>query len=326
MLGRGEQLSLLFDDADDWFSSEESSRIHIEWSHSRREAFERCPLAYYNRYYGASSRAAKDEPNKEVLRFMKSLKSRYERAGNILHFIIKNYFDKAQRGDSSSLDWLRSWARAVFGRDLEHSRRYPQTNGSNTETYPPVLLMEFYYGFPDAEKVCSETEERLLAALSNFYSNPAFAPFRAGGGQSDAMVEKMVKLNGQNFTLTGQVDLAYRSQIDGRIKVVDWKMGVSNSGDDSLQLAFYAMIAVDKYGCSPDNVDVYRVHLGDGHVAPFTIDEKELRRAKARIVQDVERMRAMDAYGRGAMRAAFTPCAQPRVCALCVFQRFCPKE
>lgn len=326
MLGQVEQLKLPFDDVDDWFSSENLSHIHIEWSHSRREMFERCPLAYYNRYYGASLRTAKDEPNKEVLRFMKALKSRYERAGNILHFIIKNYFDKAQRGEPSSLEWLKSWARKVFERDLEYSRRYPRSEEFSNETYPPVLLMEFYYGFPDAEKFCLETEAKLLTALSNFYTNPELALFRSDGSQPGAMVEKMVRLNGQNFTLTGQMDLAYQSQIDRRVKVVDWKMGVSNSGDDSLQLAFYAMVALAKFGCSPSDIDVYRVHLGDGNVAPFTIDEREIRRAKARIIQDIERMRAMDAYGRGAVRAAFTPCAQPRVCALCVFQGFCPKE
>ena len=41
----------------------------IEWSYYRRQLMNQCPLAYYNRYYGASRRTAQTEPLKEELRF-----------------------------------------------------------------------------------------------------------------------------------------------------------------------------------------------------------------------------------------------------------------
>ena len=67
-------------------------------------------------------------------------------------------------------------------------------------------------------------------------------------------------------------------------------------------------------------------HLGGGTVSRFDFGPKAILRAKARISQDVERMRSVDEYGRDGLVEAFTPCGQERVCAGCVFQGVCPKE
>jgi len=45
----------------------------IEWSHSRRDLFERCQFWYYLSYYGAGKGTAKSETRKEQLRFLKKL-------------------------------------------------------------------------------------------------------------------------------------------------------------------------------------------------------------------------------------------------------------
>ena len=71
---------------------------------------------------------------------------------------------------------------------------------------------------------------------------------------------------------------------------------------------------------------LHKAHLGGGTVSRFDFGPKEIVRAKARIAQDVERMRAVDEYGREGMVEAFTPCGQERVCAGCIFQGVCPKE
>jgi hypothetical protein len=61
-------------------------------------------------------------------------------------------------------------------------------------------------------------------------------------------------------------------------------------------------------------------------VAAFAIGDREARRAEARVLQDLEAMVGLDPYGREAVAAAFTPCGQRRVCSLCPYQEFCPKE
>ena len=64
----------------------------IEWSHSRRSALFQCPRKYYYEYFGSNLRKAHDDPQKAKLRQLKNLKNRFERAGEILHFVIRAFF------------------------------------------------------------------------------------------------------------------------------------------------------------------------------------------------------------------------------------------
>jgi hypothetical protein len=315
----------LFDELKQWFPLGDDDSTTIKWSHSRRDLFDKCQLAYYREYFGGNKKTAKSEPDKEHLHFLKSLQSRYENAGTILHRLIKTFLAKAQTGQVWSLDYLQKLACDSFRRDVEFSRLYPNSHLSADEKYPPTLLLEFYYKLPDAEKLCAEVEERMLSALANFYLSEQFDLFRRGAMQPGALLEEKVSYPGENATLTGQLDAAFKWEADGRVKVVDWKMGAANEpAGESLQLAFYALGATDKFKCEPEEIDVYRAHLGDAEVAHSTFSRKQLERAKARINQDIERMRLMEVYGQAGEAAAFEPCRQPRICAGCVFQGRCP--
>jgi hypothetical protein len=139
-----------------------------------------------------------------------------------------------------------------------------------------------------------------------------------------ALIEKKVSLKEEHFRLNGQVDLAYPE--DGRIKVIDWKIGKSSGSDDSLQLLSYALVILKKFECSPDSIDLFKVYLEDGKVSASRVSKDELRRARMRIIQDTIRMQSLDHYGREAVAGAFTPCQQPRICRSCPFQSLCPKE
>ena len=94
-----------------------------EWSYSRRSTLEQCARKYYYQYYGANQRTAKNDPQKEKLRFLKKLQNRHLRSGEILHFVIRAYLNKLQQGDEWSLDRLLQWARKIYREDLEHSQK-----------------------------------------------------------------------------------------------------------------------------------------------------------------------------------------------------------
>jgi CRISPR/Cas system-associated exonuclease Cas4 (RecB family) len=299
-------------------------RFSIKWSYSRREVLEQCPRRYYYQYYGANLRAAVAEPLKDTLRFLKTLGNRHLRAGEILHLVVKSYLKHLQDGESWSLARMLCWARDIYHRDLEYSRQYQSREQSDDGEYPPALLLEFYYGFEDAEELWTESESRLVKALTNFMTNAELEHFRFGARHASAIVEKSVHLEEEHFSMDGKIDLAYPQ--GGRIVVVDWKMGQSNGSSDGLQLLSYALGAVKEFGCPSSNIDLYRVHLANGKVSPFAVYEREVRSAKARIIQDLERMQELDDYGQKAVSEAFTPCNQPRVCALCSFRGVCVRE
>lgn len=296
-----------------------------EWSYSRREVFEKCQRLYYYLYYGASARAAKSDSQKKRLRFLKDLSNRHLRAGDIMHWAIScSLKARAKKGSEWSRNFLVEFARKRFEEDLDFSRRYKEGTPLPTEMSGPVLLMEIYYGLPSAEQRCREVEAKMVRALQGFQTTTDYVPLRAGVDGNQAKIESPISVKHEGVTLRGKVDLAF-SKV-GRANIVDWKMGGRDGGADSLQLMFYAIWAMDSFGVGPGLVDLFKVHLGDATVSRFDFEPKSILRAKARISQDVERMRAVDGWGRDGIPEAFTPCGQPRVCAACVFQSVCPKE
>ena len=131
-----------------------------------------------------------------------------------------------------------------------------------------------------------------------------------------------------DFSIEARPDLVFRSP-EGRTVIVDWKIGEAGGSEDSLQLLAYALVVSSQIGCLPEEIDIYLIHLGDvrlgnNEIASNKVDGRQLLRAKARILQDIEKMRLMDEFGRAADSAAFTPCRQPRICANCVFREVCP--
>lgn len=292
---------------------------NLKWSYSRRSTLEQCPKRYYYLHYAANSRLAKAEPSKEKIKFLKELSNRYLRIGEILHLVIRTYFKRLQQGEAFSPDRLLRWARDIYRRDLEYSQ---QKTSFVKSAHKPVNLLEFYYSYPEAQLLWEESEAQLLTAIENFVTSPILEPFRLGGGQQGALVEKKISIKDEYCSISGQVDLAYPDD-PRRMVLVDWKIGNSNSGTDNLQLQIYVLWLVQQLQYTAAQIEPYQVHLADSHISPFTIQEKDLQRAKSRVIQDLERMQEIDRYGRNAISGAFTPCKQPRVCNLCPFQEIC---
>jgi hypothetical protein len=292
----------------------------IGWSFSRRQLFEQCLLRYYYEYFGSSHRTA--AADKDLLRFLKSLENRYERAGAILHQVIATWFRKAQLGDRWAPDRLERWAQGLFGRDRMFSATNPDGGPVDpNEKWPPTLLREYHYRESTAAATCLEVENRLILAVRSFATSPVFASIRAAGEMTNALVETRMRVRGLPCKVEGQLDLAYATAEE--VTVVDWKLGSSDgAGDDSLQLAVYGLWADQQWPRSK-SVTVYKAYLGDEGLVKWELTDQRRSAARSRIIQDAERMEALRLYGEGCDVEAFTPCAQPAVCAQCSFLRAC---
>jgi len=292
-------------------------RTQITWSYSRRQILEQCTRRYYYDYYGANAHLAASSPQKDDICFLKTLSNRYLRRGDILHLAIRLYY---KHGDSSR-EWLVDWARRTYRADYEYSRigggpRPPD------ERYPPTMLLEFYYGWPNAEALYVESEKQLITALETFLNSPAYAVVRNGGQRPSAKVEEWITVKTKAFNARGKVDLAFPQ--DGKLVILDWKTGEAKAPTKSLQLAFYALWAVETEGYRLEDILLYRGQLIDGSLQQIALNEHTLLRVRARIIQDLERMRVLDGYGRDAVVEVFPPCGLPKVCRLCPYQRICP--
>ena len=144
--------------------------------------------------------------------------------------------------------------------------------------------------------------------------------------QSATLIEKhFYHLEGIPFGVEGQIDLAQRSE-DGTITIVDWKSGDDlGQGDDSLQLAVYALWARETFDCKTEGIRIYKAYLGSGDLIEFPMTESLLKSARLKILQDAQSFSRMDEYGRKSAVAAFTPCVQAEVCRGCSFATVCPE-
>ena len=299
-------------------------QVQPPWSYSRRNALEQCARRYYYEYYALQVAKGRNDPQLETLKKLKALQNRYTRTGNITHLVIATFLRKAQVGDVWKRERVVNWARTLFQADLTNSARDPSGMSPPQMRFPPVLLQEYFYQQTDAADLCRAAEERLRTGLHTFVESANFAEFRRFGSQPDADLERKISLKGPIFCISGKVDLAYC--IDGSVTIVDWKLGdPSGDGDESLQLAAYALWATDYFTASPDRIHIYKAYLGTDTVQQFSVNDRVLSAARARIQQDLERMRVAQDYGQRGIEEAFTACAQPGVCKLCPFHVMCPE-
>ncbi|CAG0993741.1 hypothetical protein ANAEL_02455 [Anaerolineales bacterium] len=315
------QLSLFPEEQKPIRTNEKAKRV--AWSFSRRSTLEQCARRYYYEYYGSSKKTAKNEENKNELYFLKHLQNRYERTGAILHLVISHYLRKMQQGETLSSNRLEGWVKKLFEKDLEISIGYSKTTPPDGQ-YPPVILQELYYDIPNALVLCHEAFDNIIQALHNFYSSSIYARFRELGGKSNSLVEYSFKISKRSFRIDGRIDLSYRD--DKKLVIVDWKSGSKDGGgEDSLQLSTYALWGVEYYPCSSKDIEVMKAFLRENEVVKFSVDERLLNVAQARISQDVERMTSLGKYGEDAIADAFSPCGQVAVCRLCAYRRLCPE-
>lgn len=315
------QLPLLLDGIAP-ISSLHRAVAEITWSYSMRSAMEQCARRYYYAYYGANKLTARAEPHKDLLHFLKKIETRHQRTGSILHLAISVYFGKAKQGNQWSSARLIDFATRIFAQDIAFSRANPDGPIPTDQRFPPVLLREFHYRVPDADRLCREAADAMADSLRSFALSDAFQAQRVAGCNPESEVERQFQLRSLACSVKGKADLAFRG--DTIVTVVDWKSGAPDGrGNDSLQLATYGLWALEHYKCAPDQIQVHKAYLAAERLVAFPVSDDVLAAARQRIIQDAETMVAVQEYADKGIAAAFSPCLQPRVCSLCAFEKVC---
>lgn len=295
--------------------------IAVKWSFSRRNTMETCLRRYYYQYYAAKQEKFTDEEGFDSVKFLKRLSNQYLVGGKILHNLIRLYFAKAKEEMELSLDWLKQKAREKIKQSIEYSNAVFSGQPVDYE-YPPFLLQELYYENPDTAEIYQHVEAMVLKGLEIFMTSEKFASFRASGKLTPSFVEKKFRIQlTDQIMVTGETDLAYQDK--DAFVICDWKTGKVDDGDDSMQLLTYTLWAMDQAGAGNGNTRIYKAYLYEDVVKAFSLGEREIFRNKMAIKQSAEAMLEMAEFGETGKEIAFTPCRQPKICALCPFQKIC---
>jgi hypothetical protein len=294
------------------------------YSYTKRSVLDKCPLQYFYQYYAPHCKPATapaqtllfgdGKPRHATLApcdieratELRKLTAGPQHAGKVLHDLIA----QALRHPDWRMGWFLQKARERFG----------------FENGVAVTFVERFNGLPDAERRISGARDSLLAALQRFFEDERIrslvAEIQAG---TDVWIE--AALSGlpavRGFAISGKIDFCSRT--DGHVDLVDWKMGKSSGDEDSLQLAIYGMWANKRLSVAAENVRVRRVFLGDGQIeVALRLSDRVIRRAEARLGQDVEQMTILHRYGQAGHMEAFTPTPKEKVCEMCKFRAMCP--
>jgi len=293
----------------------------LNWSYSRRESLEHCTRRYFLQYYSAT---LADSALKERVRFLRAVKNRYLRTGELVHLVIGTYFKKLKQGKTLSADWLTRWVKSLLLEDKHYTAHIRGGGAPSNQQYPPVILDEILSEVDDHAMLLAQAEEQMVSAIQNFFAAPVFAEFQALGASPDAHIERKLSLAGFPAPVSGKVDLAGKN--DGKVTIVDWKIGSSSDGGaESLQLATYGIWATTELAASEDNLRIVKAHLASKEVVEFHADQQAFTNARVRILQDLERMVILHQYGRSGVIEAFTPNPHAGVCRLCPFREICPE-
>ncbi len=295
----------------------------LRWSFSRLNTFGTCPRMGYYQYFGGSKRKADVELHKDRIQFLKHLSTGVLVAGEVVHRVISAYFNNAKKEVVWTLPHMISFANKLLDDAFKHSTEVVAGAIREYEYRAPAIIQELFYGTVETELLRNNLRDKMRLSLEQFYLSCEFAKLREGALRLESLIEKKILLNYEGAMIDGAIDLMF-PDAEGWV-IADWKTGQNDSEESSLQLLTYALWAHEQMEIPLASIRLYKAFLQDGILEPLLFSGQELKRAKARILQDIELLTEMEEFGADGLVEAFTACNQAKVCAQCAFLEICTK-
>ncbi len=261
----------------------------FSWSISRDRVFQTCPRQYYFNYYGYWGGWESDAPERtRQIYILKNLKNRYMWAGAKVHDCIKHTLTNLQRG-VSVLD-----VDQIIDITLNQMREeFRSSRDKRYLTHPKTCALfehEYEVSIEDAE--WKKTADNMEQCLRNFYPSETFGMLKELPQKMWLEVEDFSSFNLNNTKIWAVLDCSFRTK-DGGVTIIDWKTGRSMSEDVSMQLACYAMYAMEKWGVDPESVKLIEYNLLANQGVEFTVGASEIENTKTYIAGSIADMQSL---------------------------------
>ncbi len=298
----------------------------MRWSPSKRSIFEQCPRKYYYNYYGSKSRYAKNDILKERLKFLTDIKTVSLLAGDIIHKVIAAHLKAAQRGEGWKYNRLISFAEVLIENTIKNTNA--KKNGEDLEIlHKTDVLFELYYGLETEETIIENLEYRIFTCLSNFWHLDNLKPYKDQVTNVNTLIETRLHWDlSDKVTIDERLD--YGVWLDENFIIIDWKTGQVAYEDTSLQMLAYAMWAIEKKKIPIKKIKIIKYYLLVEEFRELEFSAIHLSRAKAKIIQDTQRMAILHDFGMNGVSAAFDPhvsenYSEENRCKQCQFLEIC---
>lgn len=260
----------------------------FSWSKTRDEVFRRCPRQYWFEYYGYWEGWLENAPQRtRQIYILKNLKNRHMWAGEKVHRCIQRSLNNLRRGIkvlspeeiiAITLDQMRAEFRSSKKRNYWKSPR-------------SCALFEHEYEREITDEQWKETAQQVETALRHFYASEIYDRLKALTNQQWLEVEEFTSFHLDGVKISLIIDCAVR---EGRgISIYDWKTGKSLSEDLSIQLACYALYAIEKWHIFPESLRIIEYNLLSNKANDFEVSPGEVENIKGYIRGSIKDMHSL---------------------------------
>lgn len=293
----------------------------FSWSQTRAEKLKSCPRAYFWQYYGKWNGWRADAPEEARRAYRLSKMSNLDLfAGSVVHEVAENVLRSARAGREIPVEEAREDAR----RRLNEGWRQSRERRYLADPKSAVNLFEHYYQMPLGAADVDRIRDKVFRCVENLYRSEALSFLRAIPEKDWLAVEALGHFHVDGVRIYAKPDVAVRDAKSGVFFLFDWKTGKESAAND-VQLAGYALYAVESWKAPPGSIETVLVYLKEGTVKSTTPDDALLAGARETIRASIGEMRALlaDAARNVARKEDFPMTSDRRTCRSCFFRELC---
>jgi CRISPR/Cas system-associated exonuclease Cas4 (RecB family) len=281
----------------------------FSWSISRHDCFATCRRRYFYSYYAA--------PVDPEIQRLKRLSALPLWTGSVVHETIEKVLHSFDRMPSDV-------EQEALVREAVHSRMLSDWRESEAGS-ERFRLFEHEYVVPvdpEDKKIAVGT---VMRSMRNFFKSETLRQVFAAGRERVLSLEDLVSFKVGETSVFLRMDLAYRSD-DGRVVIVDWKTGRSEGRFNEIQLAGYALCAVEQgWVKEPEELVTELAYLAVPRYVRRSVDRAKIAHARSFIAKSAGSMKSLllDPLLNVGRLEDFAMIDKPRVCRRCNYRRLC---
>jgi hypothetical protein len=281
----------------------------FSWSASRHDSFQSCRRRYYYSYYAATE-------DEEIHR-LKKLSALPLWAGSVVHDAIESFL----RGNDAVPPPEEQDA---FVRNVVHGGMVTDWRESEAGSLR-FRLFEHEYEVPVEAEDKRIAVNTVMRSLRHFFRSPTLREALAAGRERWLALEDLVSFQVGDVEVFLRMDLAYRDSA-GRVIIVDWKTGRGEGRFNEIQVAGYALYAIEQGWVSePEEISTELNYLVVPKAVRRSVDRRKIEQARSFIRKSIGSMKALlvDPLANRARLEDFPMVERPSVCRRCNFRRLC---
>lgn len=302
----------------------------MRWSYSLHRMMKRCQRQLAFAHIVASPTSI--DPERHEAYLLKQLQQVSAWQGNLVHRVLARDVPLAlQAGQalkpSALTDSVLRLAERQFAFSAAHRYRQLGTNKTGVgDDYCALFVHEYEQDV--ADDFVATVQESASLCFENLASQKGFLGLLGAGSWHVAEPRLTFPFNGTS--LMAVPDIVFTGP-DGRLSVVDWKVGNSETSDYTNQLLVYALAVVLSgrwSGVTERGLDLYEVNLLKNHIRQHHIDQERLQEAEDFVYRSLVDLEALvrDISYRDLDLNEFQAAERLTTCRYCNFGRMCVRE